>query len=90
MNSLIIKNSIFQNYNNKRNLILTKYNVKKSFFENKYLYLYNHNTLFRIGILFFGGILYGIFSNIIEYNLQNFFDIIGFKEFLNKHLSIKK
>ena len=53
MNSLIIKNSFFQNYNNKRNLFISKYIIKKSYFENKFLYIYNNNIFLRTGIIFF-------------------------------------
>jgi len=90
MNSLIIKNSFFQNYNIKRNLFISKYIIKKSYFENRFLFLYNNNIYLRMGIIFFGGIFYGILSNLIKYIFDVYFDKLGFKKFLNKNLSFKK
>ena len=90
MNSLIIKNSFFQNYNNKRNLFISKYIIKKSYFENKFLNIYNNNIYLRTGIIFFGGIFYGVLSNLVKYIFDIYFDKLGIKEFLNKYLSFKK
>ena len=90
MNSLIIKNPFFQNYNNKRNFFISKFIVEKTFFENKFLNVYNNNFCFRMGIIFFGGIFYGIVSNLIKHFFDVYFDKLGFKQFLNKNLSFKK